>query len=158
MTVHIYTQIGTRGQLSLDRQFPWHRDDQALIRHLTQYDIVVVGKDVADFMAPLLEPRRPIVFESEIKTAEEMKKDYRRRYYDKDIWLLGGEAAFRDWAPHVDGRVILSVVPYNGFADEWFPFSEYSIDPTPNKSLKVKKMDWILSNGKPSREVPDDGP
>jgi hypothetical protein len=138
--VNLIACIGKHGQLGLEGSIPFERNDKDLVRHLVQWDIPIVGGSSAD-QFKWLRPKSVFHF-NRSRTAHEFRESYRKRYYDKEFWILGGAITYREWAPYVNGRVILSVVDYDGFADTWFPFEEYGMCEVAPSAKKLKKIAW----------------
>jgi hypothetical protein len=121
MKVNVYAAIGRSGQLMLNGEIPWSTSEASapLIRFLIQHDLPVVAYDYAQCLT-CVRPKRPVLFRHDQKPLE-MIQTWKKRYYDKDLWILGPDAlTYSLWAPHVDGRVILDMQPYDGPADSWF--------------------------------------
>lgn len=123
MSVNLYVAVGKRGQMGLDNEIPWRRQDADIYRALIKFAVPVVGAHSVDKFKSL----SGIIQYTSMMTPFDTIKRIERLYYDKDIWVLGGAKTAYDWQPFIDGGVILNYVDYDGPADTWFPYKRYSI-------------------------------
>lgn len=139
MKVNVYACIGKSGQLGLGGEIPFYRRDEALVRAAVRGHLCAVGErsiEKFDFVRP-----EKLIHFNRLRTPEQFRDAYHRYYYDKDLWILGGETTYKLFAPLVNGRVVLNVVDYDGPADAWFPFTEYGLRHRPKPSLVMKGED-----------------
>jgi dihydrofolate reductase len=130
-TVNLIAAIGRQGQLGLDGSLPWHNSaDLAFFKRVTTGGTMIVGR-ITSCLMPVREiarTRRIEIYGGRNRSAEEMI----RIHNDRPVWIAGGAATYRAFAPFVDGVKIISLIDYDGPADTWFPFDAYGM-----KDLRV---------------------
>lgn len=118
--INIYASIGLKGQLGLEGDIPFERDRDSIMR-MVQKGVIICGSKSRHHFEEF-----PLVMGwNHIYMPDEFIDSIRKRYYDKEIWILGGEYTFHQFAQWVDGQRIFDIRPYDGPADMWFPWRSY---------------------------------
>lgn len=122
--VNLIAAVGRRGQLGLERKLPWHvKADLAFFRKATMGSAVVIGR-ASEPALPYL-PGRMVYTYARHNTPRGLLDLIAVQYPGWPVWIAGGAATFRAFAPYVNGLRLISVVDYDGPADTWFPFDAY---------------------------------
>lgn len=131
MTVNLIVACGRRGQIGRDGHLPWNeRGDLMFFRDMTIGGIVIIGHRTAETISSL--PRRQkFVFErdDEPKDVLDFLQETQRAW---PIWVCGGAATYRAFAPYVDGLRLFSAIDYDNdpaYDDRhtFFPFDAYGM-------------------------------
>lgn len=131
MTVHLIAALGRRGQVGRDGSLPWQApEDLAWFRRQTMGSAVIVGGRTFASL-PRLPGREVFPFDGTIAPADMIRSIHSG--YQRTIWIAGGAATWRAFAPLVTGLRLLSLVDYDSDpADDarhtFFPFDAYGID------------------------------
>lgn len=131
MTVHLIAAIGRRGQIGRFGGLPWHDPmDLAFFKRETKGGNVIVGRRTYATL-PNLPGREVFPFDRNIDPAGTIRSIVQG--YSGSIWIAGGAATWRAFAPFVDGLKLLSFIDYDSDpADDashtFFPFDAYGID------------------------------
>ncbi|BCH33252.1 hypothetical protein MesoLjLc_51820 [Mesorhizobium sp. L-8-10] len=135
MTVNLIAAVGRRGQIGRDGVLPWSRpDDLAWFQRQTMGGVIVFGhrtyhdliKKPSRFLGRIVRN-----FERHHRPSSVIA-DLGRLYPGWPIWVAGGSATYRAFAPFVDGLKLISAIDYdNDPADDhrhvFFPFDAYGI-------------------------------
>lgn len=127
MTVNLIAAVGHKWKIGLDGALPWRdRADLSFFRKMTSGGIVIVGARAFKTL-PALPGRDVYVWERGIEPADMVRslKEWRR-----PIWIAGGAATYRAFAPQVDGLRLINLVDYDGPADTFFPADAYGLAET----------------------------
>lgn len=137
MTVHLIAAVGRRGQIGRDGHLPWeNRGDLSFFRDMTIGGVVIVGHKTVQTLPSTL-PRRIVwTFERDAFEEPDPKKIIKAieaRYRAWPIWVCGGAACYRAFAPYVDGLRLFSSIDYDNdplYDDRhtFFPFDAYSME------------------------------
>jgi dihydromethanopterin reductase len=128
--VNLIAAVGRQGQLGLEGDLPWHNPaDLAFFKSVTNGSILVFGQRTLDRMNAMAIgfPRRLRRNWPRHIEPGDLLKDLHRKYPDWPIWIAGGAATYRAFAPFVDGVKIISLIDYDGPADTWFPFDAFGM-------------------------------
>lgn len=132
MNVNLIAAVGKRGQLGFAGRIPWRDpEDMRWFRWMTGGDVVVMGRKTwTSLPTPTLEARTLVIVSANgsrsftpdganmpIPIDPERVMEI---YFDRKIWVAGGEQIYRLWMPYVR-RCYITRVDYDGPADVWMP-------------------------------------
>lgn len=127
--VNLIAAVGRRGQVGRDGGLPWHHPaDLAWFRRQTHGGTVIVGP--ATFATlPELRGREVFVFDGSIAPRDFIRSV---KFWHRPIWVAGGAATWRAFAPEVNGLKLISAIDYDCDPAEdrrhvFFPFDAYGI-------------------------------
>lgn len=110
--------MGRQLQVGLNNELPWRcPEDLKLFKELTMNHIVVVGWNTKSKLPPLT---------GRVVMADNCNTDAERQgfldYYEnqKVIYIIGGPKTWKKWQSFIT-EWHLSIVPYEGEADAYFP-------------------------------------
>lgn len=121
MKVNLIAAVGKRGQLGLDGNLPWRdSEDLAWFRSLTQWGLIVVGRNTYESVAHLQGSLGRLVIVPDRDTTREDLIRAASSHGCSSVWIAGGAQVFKSFTPIVD-RFYISRVDYDGPADVWMP-------------------------------------
>jgi dihydrofolate reductase len=130
MTVNLIAAVGKRGQIGRGGFLPWAEPhDLRMFRDMTIGGVVIAGYRTWETIQFL--PRRELVCWQREDPAKFLAL-LGRRFQAWPIWIAGGAATYRAFAPFVDGLRLISAIDYDNDPAEdgrhvFFPFDAYSI-------------------------------
>lgn len=142
MRVNLIAGIGLEGQIGLGNSLPWKsapadttlgmvaKVDMDLFRKLTLHKHIIMGSTTAAAVGKL--PDRRVHIYHRKWTPQEFLISIENNHNPKEIWVCGGAKVYELFAPYINGVRVLSVIPYEGKADSFFPeavFTTWPDDP-----------------------------
>jgi dihydrofolate reductase len=135
-TINLIAAIGKQGQIGQDGDLPWaDAPDLAFFREMTMGGIVVFGQRTFDALAESQPNKGKVILPGRIV------KNYGRHNNPANylamtslmhpgwpIWIAGGAATYRAFAPYINGLKLISVIDYAGPADTFFPFDAFGME------------------------------
>lgn len=120
MIVNAIVAVGSRGQIGLNGNLPWHEpNDLKWFKELTLGGNCIVGYNTAKTLPRLI--NRKVYVDDTSKSPEEMIKEIKNKSI-KPIWIIGGSKTYKRYSQLID-RWYISKIKYNGDADTYFDFS-----------------------------------
>lgn len=129
--IGVIAAVGTNGVIGLNGHIPWKNiEDQQMFRFITKNSLVVVGKNTwqtvrklngtygREFICATRQPEKPTNWRDDLPWLCAYAKG-------RPVWLAGGEVIYREYAPWVNGEVIINRIPYEGPGDAFFPYDSY---------------------------------
>jgi dihydrofolate reductase len=115
MKVNLIAAVGRRGQIGRGEALPWHQpDDLAWFRRQTNGGVLVVGhRTHAGLKASGGLPGRLLCNWSRHHEPGQLLRDIDRRHEGWPVWIAGGAATYRAFAPYVNGLRLLSFIDYD---------------------------------------------
>lgn len=142
MRVNLIAGIGLEGQIGLNNTLPWKnapaettlgmvaKADMDLFRKLTLHKHIIMGSTTAAAVGKL--PDRRVHIYRRKWTPQEFLISIENNHNPKEVWVCGGAKVYELFAPYINGVRVLSVIPYEGEADSFFPeagFTTWPDDP-----------------------------
>ncbi|MEM7303487.1 MAG: dihydrofolate reductase [Pseudomonadota bacterium] len=127
LPINLIAAVGKSGQVGLNGNLPWHDpEDLKWFREMTTGGMVIVGEKTWPSVQHLDGSQdrwfvNPFIWD-DFQPVEARALVNSENH--NAIWIAGGPATWRRWAPHIT-RLYINRIDYDGDADATFPFDAF---------------------------------